>query len=107
MLTFDELKTYASDHALEGLVSIEPTFSAPKAVLQGSNDSFSFGCVKLVETYVLFDENKVDELITKAKESPLFAYCSKTFTDAKTNKEGEIVKDAYWKIRIAYKNSDY
>lgn len=107
MITFDELKQRALDKSLEGLVNITSTFSAPKNILNGENSSFSFKNITLTEVYVLFDEKKVDELISKAKEDNYFASCSKTYKEAKVNKDGEIIKDAYWKIRITYKDIDY
>lgn len=104
MITFDELKEYTSNKSLEGLVSITPTFSGPKDALDGYNVSFTFTNIRLTETYIFFDEAKVDECINKAKESEYFAACSKTYKDAKLSKDGDVLRDAYWKVRITYKD---
>lgn len=97
MVEFENLKNYVEEKANVGLVSIIPLYAIPT-----EDDGCNLLNMKLVEVYNFATENEADNAISEAKNNPNFYSVSKKFKEPKIDREGELVKDGYFIVKITY-----
>lgn len=96
MIYLDNLKEYVDSKDTTGLVSIVPTYQCM--------DEGWFN-VKLVEIYHIYDETNATNLIDAAKKEKDFFSVTKKYKNPKYNKEGEVLREGYYIIKLTYKHT--
>lgn len=97
MVYLDNLKDYVDDATSKCAVSITPTYEMIDGGLFNT---------KLVEIYNLSNDDEATRLIDSAKQNNDFFSVTKKYKQPKYNKEGELLKEGYYIIKITYKH-DY
>lgn len=97
MIYLDGLKSYVEGVTNKCAVIVTPTYE----VIDGGIFN-----TKMVETYYLANEDEAMALINGAKESKDFSGVSKKYKQPKYTKDGEILKEGYYIVKITYEH-DY
>lgn len=97
MVYLDNLKDYIEDKTNQCAVSITPTYEMVDGGLFNT---------KIVETYHLSSDDETTELIDSAKKDNDFFSVMKKYKQPKYTKDGELLKEGYYIIKITYKH-DY
>lgn len=98
MVELENLKQYVDNKKNAGLVSICPLYEIPT-----EENGANLLNTKLAETYEFANEAEADGLINEAKESPNFYSISKSYKEPKMAKNGELIKEGYYLVKIVYK----
>lgn len=93
MIYLDGLKTYVEGITNKCVVSVTPTYE----VIDGGIYN-----TKMVEVYHLGSEEEATNLINVAKESNDFFSVMKKYKQPKYTKEGELLKEGYYIVKITY-----
>lgn len=96
MVYLDNLKEYVEGKENTGLINIVPTYEVLDEGLFNT---------KLVETYIADTEDSASTLINTAKENKDFFSVMKKYKNPKYNKEGELLKEGYYIIKLTFKHN--